>query len=96
MCVLEVGQQNIFQKLYLKKYLIYKAKISHQSVYIIKLGTIKFICKLVTVEQKMVRNLMIWNQITQETNINHKVPKIQNISKKKRQNYEQKQILLQS
>lgn len=61
-CVLE-----IFQKLYLKKYLIYKAKISHQSVHIIKLWTMKFICKLVTAEQKMVRNLMIWNQITQET-----------------------------
>lgn len=61
-CVLE-----IFQKLYLKTYLIYKAKISHQSVHIIKLWTMKFICKLVTVEQKMVRNLMIWNQITQET-----------------------------
>lgn len=67
MCVLEVGQRPIFLKLYLKKYLIYKAKISHQSVHIIKLWTMKFICKLVTVEQKMVRNLMIWNQITQET-----------------------------
>lgn len=66
-CVLEVGQRPIFLKLYLKKYLIYKAKISHQSVHIIKLWTMKFICKLVTVEQKMVRNLMIWNQITQET-----------------------------
>lgn len=48
----KMDERIIFKKRYLAKYLIYEARISQESLYISKLCTIHFLCKLDPVEQK--------------------------------------------